>query len=89
VTTVTHREPVRFLVFSASLRTGSLNTKLAVLAAAAIRANGGQADLASMRDFDAPSYDMDVQDSEGFPAGADRFREYLGEHPEPELDRVE
>jgi len=77
VTSVTHREPVRFLVFSASLRTGSLNTRLAVLAAAAIRANGGQADVASMRDFDAPSYNSDVQDNEGFPAGADRFRASL------------
>jgi NAD(P)H-dependent FMN reductase len=34
------REPIRFLVFSASLRRDSLNTKLAGLAAAAIEANG-------------------------------------------------
>ena len=38
------REPVRFLVFSASLRRDSLNTKLADLAAAAIEANGGDVD---------------------------------------------
>ena len=64
------REPVRFLVFSASLRSGSLNTALAKLAAVTIEANGGEVDLASMRDFDAPSYDADVQDGEGFPPGA-------------------
>jgi NAD(P)H-dependent FMN reductase len=77
VTGAAPREPVRFLVFSASLRSGSLNTRLARLAAAVIEANGGQADVAAMRDFDAPSYNADVQDSEGFPAGAGRFRDRL------------
>jgi chromate reductase, NAD(P)H dehydrogenase (quinone) len=71
------REPVRFLIFSASLRRDSLNTRLAELAAACIEANGGDVDLASMRDFDAPSFDQDVQDSEGFPSGADEFRRRL------------
>ena len=71
------REPVRFLVFSASLRRGSLNSQLAELAAACISANGGQVDVASMRDFDAPSYDQDVQHEEGFPAGAEEFRRRL------------
>ena len=35
------REPVRFLVFSASLRRGSFNTRLAELAAATVEAGGG------------------------------------------------
>jgi chromate reductase, NAD(P)H dehydrogenase (quinone) len=73
----TSRQPVRLLVFSASLRAASLNTRLALLAAATIEASGGEADFAAMRDFDAPSYDADVQDSEGFPPGADRFRARL------------
>jgi NAD(P)H-dependent FMN reductase len=67
------REPVRFLVFSASLREASLNSRLAQLAGATIEANEGEVDLASMRDFDSPSYDNDVQDREGFPAGAEEF----------------
>jgi chromate reductase, NAD(P)H dehydrogenase (quinone) len=71
------REPVRFLVFSASLRAGSLNTQLAQLAAVAIEANGGTVDLASMREFDASSYDADVQDDEGFPPGAEELRRRL------------
>jgi hypothetical protein len=120
------RPPVRFLVFSASLRRDSLNTRLAELATAAIEAGGGDVDVAAMSDFDAPSYDQDVQREEGFPPGAEEFRrrleachgfvvaspeyvswwphrstthrclgrkrawvEYLGEHPEPALDRVE
>lgn len=71
------REPIRFLVFSASLRRDSLNSKLASLAAAAIETNGGDVDVASMRDFDAPSYDQDVQNAEGFPPGAEEFRRRL------------
>lgn len=47
-----------------------MNTRLAALAAAVIEANGGQVDLASMADFDCPSYNADVQDRDGFPAGA-------------------
>ena len=44
------REPVRFLVFSASLRTGSLNSQLASLAAKVIEQHGGIVDLAAMND---------------------------------------
>ncbi len=71
------REPVRFLVFSASLRAGSLNSRLARLAAATIEANGGIIDSTSMPDFETPSYNADVQADEGFPAGADRLRECI------------
>jgi chromate reductase len=73
----TRREPVRYLVFSASLRAGSLNTRLARLAAETIASNGGEVDLASMREFDMPSYDQDVQTEQGFPSGAETFRSKL------------
>src|SRR2546421_9754197 len=72
-----HREPIRFLVFSASLREGSLNAELARLAAVTIEANQGEVDLRSMRDFDTPSYNADVQNEEGFPPGAEEFRRCL------------
>jgi chromate reductase len=65
------REPVRYLVFSASLRADSLNTRLARLAAVTIEANGGEVDIASMREFDSPSYDADVQRDRGVPPGAE------------------
>src|ERR1700752_2462588 len=71
------REPVRFLFFSASLRAGSLNTRLARLAAETIRANGGEVDLATMAAFAAPSYDADVQAAEGFPAEAEELRDRI------------
>ncbi len=65
---MTPREPVRYLVFAASLRAESLNLRLARLAARTIEQHGGTVDLASMRDFDAPSYNQDVEDSHGLPA---------------------
>ncbi len=74
---VTDREPVRFLVFSASLRAESHNTRLAQLAASVIRAQGGLVQEARMADFDCPSYNQEVQDGPGFPSGATAFLEAL------------
>jgi NAD(P)H-dependent FMN reductase len=71
------REPISFLVFAGSLRTGSLNARLARLAANVIESHGGSVDYAFMTDFDVPSFDQDVQESEGFPAGAELFHERL------------
>jgi NAD(P)H-dependent FMN reductase len=67
-------EPVRFLVFSASLRAGSLNTRLAQLARGAIEKHGGTVDLAAMSDFDSRSYNQDAQTKDGFPPGAEQLR---------------
>ena len=75
--TILSREPVQFLVFSASLRAGSLNAQLAKLAANTITQHGGTVDLAAMIDFDVPSYDQDAQDTEGFPPGAEEFHRRL------------
>jgi chromate reductase, NAD(P)H dehydrogenase (quinone) len=71
------RESVRFLVFSASLRRDSLNTRLAQLAASVLEANAGDVDRASMRDFDVPSFDGDAEAADGFPPGAVEFRRRL------------
>ncbi len=75
--TTTAPQPLRFLVFSASLREESLNTRLADLARATIESNGGSVDVASMRDFDSPSFDADVEREQGLPPGAERFRQHL------------
>jgi NAD(P)H-dependent FMN reductase len=69
--------PVRVLIFSASLRAESLNTRLAAMAARVARDQGATVDLASMRDFDVPSYDGDVETSHGIPAGAVELRRRL------------
>ena len=67
------RGAVDYLVFSASLRSESLNTRLAGLGAEVIAAHGGRVIQASMRDFDSLSYDGDVQAADGFPSGAIEF----------------
>jgi NAD(P)H-dependent FMN reductase len=71
------RLTIRFLVFSASLRADSLNTRLAGLAASCLEAHGGIVDRATMREFDCPSYNFDVQSNEGFPSGADELHRRL------------
>ena len=67
------RESVHFLLFSASLRTGSLNTRLVDLARKVIEANGGTVDAAAMSEFDCPSYNRDQQ-AKAFPRGAEELR---------------
>jgi chromate reductase, NAD(P)H dehydrogenase (quinone) len=68
---------VRVLVFAASPRPGSLNERLAALAAAVVQEHGAIADRAAMADFDCPSYDADVERETGVPAGAQRLRDRL------------
>lgn len=63
----------RFLVFSASLRKDSFNTKLAKLAAAVIERNGGIVDYASFSEFDCPSFNQDIEGNNFHPPGADEF----------------
>jgi chromate reductase, NAD(P)H dehydrogenase (quinone) len=75
----TDERPIRFLVFDASLRAGSLNDKLASLATSLVEQRGGAVDRARMVDFDCPSYDDDVEKAEGIPAGAEQLRTRLAE----------
>ena len=72
------RPTVRILIFSASLRAGSLNTKLAKIVADHLRTRGATVDLASMRDFDCPSFDGDLETSDGIAAGAQELHRRLG-----------
>lgn len=71
------REPLQVLVFAASLRADSINARLAQLAASVIEGLGASVDLASMREFDAPSYVGDMEADGGMPAGAQEFRSRL------------
>jgi chromate reductase, NAD(P)H dehydrogenase (quinone) len=69
-------QPVRFLVFSASLRTGSYNTRLATVARGVIERHSGIVDFATMASFDSPSYSQDAQ-AKGFPPGAEELKRRL------------
>src|SRR6266516_2076582 len=75
------REAVRVLVFSASLRAESLNTRLVNLARGVIENHGMTVELATMKEFDCPSYDQDAQRATGFPPGA----EHLGARMYPDM----
>lgn len=68
---------VKVLVFSASLREDSLNRKLAALAARTAAANGAIVDVASIDEFDVPSYDGDVEAETSVPTGAHELRKRL------------
>lgn len=68
---------IKVLIFAASLRAESLNRRLATLAARVAGQYGADVDLASMRDFDVPLYDRDLESVQGIPAGAEKFRRRL------------
>ncbi|HEY9364016.1 MAG TPA: NAD(P)H-dependent oxidoreductase [Chitinophagaceae bacterium] len=70
--------PMRFLLFSASLRDGSLNTKLISLAANIIEKNDGKVDLANMNDFDGPSFNQDLESRGVKPDGPAELYKRLG-----------
>lgn len=72
------REALRVLVFSASQRAESLNTRLAALVAREI-GQSAAVDLGSMAEFDGPSYDGDVEAESGIPPGPEAFRRRLEE----------
>ena len=72
--------PIRFLVFSASLRNDSLNTNLARLAAEVIVKNGGTANFAYMSEFDCPSFNQDLELKGILPDGAAAFKTRLLEN---------
>jgi chromate reductase, NAD(P)H dehydrogenase (quinone) len=74
------QEPLRFLVISGSLRNDSLNTKLAKLASTVIEKHGGKADFALMSEFDAPSFNQDLEDKGVLPDGTKEFRKRLLEN---------
>jgi NAD(P)H-dependent FMN reductase len=74
---MTENFAVKVLVFSASLRSNSLNDRLAALAARVVESFGGTVDRAFMSDFDCPSYDGDEERDGNMPEGATRLRDRL------------
>ena len=67
------KPPLQLLVFDASLRSGSLNDRLATLVTS-VAGERLSVDRGRMADFDGPSYDADRETAEGLPPGADALR---------------
>src|SRR5258708_3851141 len=63
---------MKLLAFTYAVRAASTNKKLVTLAAKLALQHGAEVDLADFHDFDAPSYDGDVQEK-GFSTGVLKF----------------
>ena len=74
------KSELKVLVFSASLRSESLNGKLANFASRIAAERGATVDHRPMRDFDTPSYDGDVEAKQDFPDGAVALQKCLAEN---------
>jgi len=65
------------LAFSGSLGKDSINQKLVVHAADLARAHGAEVELISLRDFDLPLFNTDIEAESGLPADAVRLKELM------------
>jgi NAD(P)H-dependent FMN reductase len=61
---------MKILAFSASVRIGSLNTRLVTLIARKLADRGVEVDLADFHEFDMPLYDGNLEAADGVPEGA-------------------
>lgn len=73
-------DPVKVLVFAGSARKGSLNKKLARVAAAAIDGAGGRATLLDLDDCPIPLYHGDLEAKDGIPENAKKLKALFIEH---------
>jgi chromate reductase len=71
---------LKILVIPGSLRTGSLNTKLAAVIAHEIAQTGHEVTRISLADFPLPIYDGDVQAKSGVPKNAVNLKRMMGSH---------
>jgi len=72
-------EPLRILIFGASMRAASFNRRLAAIADGMLRNAGAQPRLVAFGDFAVPAYDGDVETRAGIPAGAHALKNLLDE----------
>jgi NAD(P)H-dependent FMN reductase len=71
---------LKILVIPGSLRSGSLNAKLAAVAAHALAQEGAEITRISLGDFPLPIYDGDLQAKSGVPKNAVNLKRMMGSH---------
>lgn len=72
--------PVKVLAFAGSLRSGSLNRKLAKIAAEGAEAAGAEVTFIDLKDYPLPVYDGDLEAEQGLPANARRLKDLFIAH---------
>jgi NAD(P)H-dependent FMN reductase len=70
----------KILAFAGSLRRDSWNKKIVQLAMEGARAEGAEVTYLDLQDIPMPVYDGDLEQAEGLPKNAARFRELLKQH---------
>ncbi len=70
----------RILAFSGSTRSDSYNKKLVKIAAAGARAAGADVTYLDLRELPMPLYDGDLEEQEGLPPNAKKFRQMMTDH---------
>src|SRR5215470_18541759 len=71
---------LKILVIPGSLRTGSLNAKLAATIALELATAGAEVTRISLSDFPLPIYDGDLQAKSGVPKNAVNLKRMMGAH---------
>ena len=71
---------LKILVIPGSLRSGSLNAKLAAVAAHALAQEGAEITRISLGDFPLPIYDGDLQAKSGVPKHAVNLKRMMAAH---------
>src|SRR6266513_1948152 len=71
---------LKILVIPGSLRSGSLNARLAAAAAHEIAQAGAEGTRISLSDFPLPIYDSDLQAKSGVPKHAVNLKRMMGSH---------
>jgi chromate reductase, NAD(P)H dehydrogenase (quinone) len=71
---------LKILLIPGSLRTGSLNAKLAALIAHEVVQIGAEATRISLADFPLPIYDGDLQEKSGVPKNAVNLKRMMAAH---------
>lgn len=72
--------PVKILVFSGSIRTGSYNTLLAGAAARELALAGAEVSLISLEDYPLPIYDGDFEKKNGVPDNVVKLKSMIDAH---------
>ena len=71
---------LKILVIPGSLRTGSLNARLAAVVAHELALSGAEITRISLSDFPLPIYDGDLQTKSGVPKNAINLKRMIGAH---------